>query len=90
MAGFILECMAGFVGIRTLVYIFQPKTCSTAERTFDFIALARQVGSGIGLPCGFLRWMRETRVRIRRRPQAVCCRPPSLSSNLALVARMAV
>lgn len=31
----------------------RAKTCSTAERAADLRALARQVSTGIGLPCGF-------------------------------------
>ena len=41
----------------------RAKTCSTVERTADLRALARAVRRGIGLPCGFLRWICE---RIRR------------------------
>jgi hypothetical protein len=36
------------------------KTCSTKTRTFDLALLALRVWSGIGLPLGFLRWMRLT------------------------------
>ena len=37
---------------------WRAKTCSTWARTSDFAALARETCFGIGLPCGFLRWMR--------------------------------
>ena len=42
------------------------KTCSMRERTFDFSALARRVLSGMGLPGGFLRWIRLTKPFLAR------------------------
>ena len=37
----------------------RAKTCSIAERTRDFAALARAVRRDIGRPRDFLRWMHE-------------------------------
>ena len=37
----------------------RAKTCSIAERTRNFAALATAVRRDIGRPCGFRRWMRE-------------------------------
>ena len=34
------------------------KTCSTVARTTDFMALALAMRFGIGLPTGFLQWIR--------------------------------
>jgi hypothetical protein len=39
---------------------WRAKTCSTAERTLDLALLERTRFAGIGLPFGFLLWMRET------------------------------
>jgi hypothetical protein len=42
------------------------KTCSTRARILDFLALAFAVRLGIGLPEGFLRWIRLTLPRSAR------------------------
>ena len=38
-------------------------TCSTRAQTADFLALARAVAWGIGLPAGFRRWIRLVIIR---------------------------
>ena len=44
------------------------KTCSIVARTLDFLALALAVRCGIGLPAGFLRWIRLRLPRSARKP----------------------
>ncbi len=53
---------------RRMIPFWWAKGCSTAARIADFRAFARAVRLGIGLPRGFLRWMRLTLpTRLRKR-----------------------
>ena len=52
--------------IRPIRSLWSAKTCSTRAWIADFRRFARAVSLGIGLPGGFLRWIRLTLPRPAR------------------------
>ena len=54
------EMIRGIIAANPMCAFSCANTCSTNTRTVDLALLALRVRSDIGLPLGFLRWMRLT------------------------------